>query len=62
MTNPKMIFCQASNADTVLNACSMITLKCPVVAVKTGEQETISEGVIDFAYVIKKTGIYLIYT
>lgn len=56
MTDAKLVFSLAENVTTVLEACSIISSKCPVVAFKVDRAKSTPDGIVDFTDLMKISG------
>lgn len=56
MTDTKLIFSLVDNAEILLEAGSLNTIKYPVIAIKVDQRQSIPDGVIALDNLIKPSG------
>lgn len=61
MTDAKLVFTLSESVETVLDALVINKSKCPVVAIRSDQRQSIPSGIIDFAQLMDPTGTIYIY-
>lgn len=56
LVDAKLIFSLVDNCPVMLKACSINTCSLPVVAMKSNQQQTIPDGIIDLKDIIDTSG------